>query len=244
MSLPVADTLTAIVVHPDANARMLLKQTASTVHQYGKLLQFGSCAEAITKLKTGENVGVVFLSASLDSIEISDFIRRARSFPAAQEAAFILILGSQDPRASSVANNLLHGSDGFLLQPYSVDALVEVTKIATKVRAERSRIRETVAMTLLVRNLMSQIDEIAYLKACGYEGRLSMSGLKETCSTLHTLPAESQQVFLDVALKLFDEAPPPRVVDPAHRYKGPSQKVKQKLEGQVRTNIKSKTGNA
>lgn len=243
MSQFVTDSLTAIVVHPDTNARMLLKQATSTVHQYGKLLQFGSCAEAITKIKTGENIGVIFISASISSIDLSDFIRRARSLPAAQEAAFILLLGTQDPRASSIANNLLHGSDGFLLQPYSVDSLVEVTQLAAKVRTERARIRETTAMKLLVRNIMSQIDEIAYLKACGYEGRLSMNGLKETCSTLHTLPAESQQAFLEVALKLFEEAPPPRRVDPAHQYKGPSQKVKQKLEGQVRSNIKSKTGN-
>jgi CheY-like chemotaxis protein len=244
MTLSHSDKLHALVVHHDANARMLLKQATSSLHQFGKLFLFSSCAEAITKLKTGEHFGVIFLPSSLGKEEISEFIRRARGFPAAQDAAFVLIMGARDQAASTVATSMLQGVDGFLFQPYSVDALTQITEIASRVRLERARSRESVAMSLLVRNIMSQIDEIAYLKACGYEGKLSVNGLRETCSTLQKLPTESQAVFLDVAVNLFQDAPPPRVVNPEHKYKGPSQRVKQKVEKQVLTDIKTKTGNA
>ena len=121
------------------------------------------------------------------------------------------------------------GADGFLFEPYSVDQLVEITDLAAKVKAERSLAREQAALGFLLNDVMQQIDLIAYLRSAGYDVGRGMRRFKQMCTVFGTLEGESLDLYYNLAVDKFIEAPFPKKMYQAN-YKGASKRVKEKME--------------
>lgn len=231
----------AVIIDPELDTRMRLKQATSSVHQFGKVHQQQSLREAMGRLSGDERCDVIFISYRFEQPEIVEFIKQAKGTKSGQDAAYVMLMRSKDQDATKVATNVMIGADGFLFEPYSVDYLVEITNLAAKVRKERADTRERGALTFLVNDIINQLDLVSSMKAQGFEVVTSMKKLKEMCTVFSTLSPESFQVYTDVAIKQFGDAPVPKKIA-QKKYGGASSRVKKKLEQKIAAEMTATSG--
>lgn len=225
------DKFDAIIIDPDLDSRMRLKQATSSVYNFRKVVQAVDLNEALSKLQSGvETADVIFVSYRFDQKDVTKFIANSKATRTGQDCAYILVMKTKNQDSSTVALNVMVGADGFLFEPYSVDYLLEITKLADQVKAERSASREKAAMGLVVQDMMHQVDQAAYLKACRYEYGRNLRKLKELSAVFSTFDAAKTETYFDIAIRMFGEAPIPKPVQQHKRYAGVSNRIKRKME--------------
>ncbi|MBX7137816.1 MAG: hypothetical protein K1X83_07510 [Oligoflexia bacterium] len=221
----------AFIIDSDIDTRMRLRQATSSVQQFGKVTALNEPRDATMKLQSGaEHCDVIFLSCRFDDKEIAEFVRAAKETKFGQDAAYILVLNTNNQDSSTVANSVMLGLDGFLFEPYSVDQLVEITVLSAKVKKERSVARERIALTLMMTDMMNQLDLVAYLKSTGILPETSWKKLTEFAAPLRNLGPESFALYCDIAVAMFSNAPAPKRSFKTENYKGASSRVKRKME--------------
>jgi len=224
----------AIIMDSDIDTRMRLRQATSSVTQFGKVSALSGCREALQKMQTGaEKCDVAFISSRFDTPEVTEFIKAAKETKTGQDSAYILVLTSKNQDSSTIANNVMIGVDGFLFEPYSVDQLLEITQLSARVKKERSVARERIALTLLVNDIINQVDLVCYLKSLGHEPGTSMKKLKELCAGLPNLSPDAFQIYTDVAITSFGMTPVPKRAFKTDNYKGASSRVKKRMEQKI-----------
>jgi len=224
----------AMIVDSDINSRMKLKQATGQVPLFADIAHETSLEETLDTLQSGNlHCDVVFISHRFDQGDVKRFIEQAKEIKNGQDAAYILVMDKKPGSNAEVAEYLTNGFDGFLFEPYSVDSLTEITRLAAKVRTERTAAREKVAITLLVTDLISQLDLVAFLKSSGYSVSKSQEKLKDLEEKLHALNPEAFQVYYDIATKMFSELPAPRKNLQVQKYGGVSTRVRQRMEKKI-----------
>lgn len=229
-----ARKIDSLVVESNMQARNRLKQAAISIPEFGKMEFQSTTSEAIHRLTTGgTSLDIVFVTYRIEHAELLGFIKQAKEAKLAQDAAFILILENEDQNSSTVASNMLVGADGLLFEPFSVDQLVEITRLAAKVKRERADARERAALRVLVQDISAQIDTLSQLKKHGYDVGTTQKKLREVCSVLKTLDSSATQIYFDTAVELFESAPLPRPLAGKLAYGGVSSRVRKKMEQRV-----------
>jgi len=224
----------SIIIETDTGSRNRLKQAALAVPEFGKVEFQSSPAEAIYRLNNGpERCDLVFISYRFDQASIMSFIREAKNAKQGQDAAFIMILESDDNDASKVATNMLVGADGLLFEPFSVDQLVDITRLASKVKKERVETREKAALQFMVNDTITQVDTLASLKKMGYDVGTTLRKFRELCSVLQTLEPTSREAYYQIAIEAFQAAPIPKPLVGRVQYGGVSSRIKKKMENKV-----------
>jgi response regulator RpfG family c-di-GMP phosphodiesterase len=221
----------ALVIEPDLDSRMRLKAAMTSVPAFKQNFQVGKIKEGQQKIDTSSKaIDVVFVSYRFTEEEVNEFLQYAKAAPITQDAAFILIKKSQDQQSTSIASSVLAGADGLLFEPFSVDQLMEITRIASKVKKERSSAREEGALKFLLSDVINQIDQVAYLKACEYETGTSMKKLKEMCGVFASLSPESKEIYNRIVIEAFENAHIPKMVFQRKKYTGASSRVQKRME--------------
>ena len=238
------EKLAACVVDPDSHTRHRLREATRPVYYFGEVAQYSRLDEALSSIEVGRKCDVAFLAATFSGPDVADFVRRAKGLVAGQDTAFVLLVRADKKDKSSIAQGVLDGVDGFLFEPYSVEALAEIARLATTVRRERSVGREKVAMTLLISDVIRQLDLVAYLRSCEMEPERSMRRLGELCGQFKSLSGERAEVFLETMIKLFSELPPPSKSFQASLYKGASLRVKKKMADKLTAEVESQIKSA
>ena len=236
--------LNCILVQDDINSRMRLKQAMSSVVDFGQLNQMGAFGEALKELERDIIWDVVFVSTTFDIKAIEDFIEKAKKTKQGQDSAYVALMKSQSEGNALIATLMMAGVNGFLNEPYSVDNLVEITHLATKVRKERSEAREKAAISLLMKDIMKQIDLVAYLKQSGCEPGTSLRALKDMCESIQRRSGESLETYLKIAVDIFENAELPKQAFQTKLYGGVSSRIKARMEKKLQAEIKSGTGSA
>ena len=226
--------LQAMIVDSILDSRMKLKQATTSCNLFSTVTQIGSLSDAQAKLSLGgDHWDVVFVSCHFDESEALSFVAQAKENQAGQDAAYILVLQAKEEGTAGLAQRLLQGVDGFLYEPYSINSLTEITQLAARVRKERREAREKIAMTLLVADIINQLDMVSYIKKAGYETTRSMQKFRELCAGLKNFAPESHELCQEIVLRLFTEAPPPRRMMQVKQYKGASHRVRQNMEKKI-----------
>lgn len=244
MTNPIFQKFDALLVDPEIQSRMRLKQATTAVPHFGKVHQVNELREAQGKLAGNERCDVVFISRRFEMETIISFIKTAKSTPQGQDSAYILVLGAKDQDSSTVAASVMSGFDGFLFEPYSVDNLLEITQISARVRKERSQAREEAAMKLLVTDLLNQVDLLSYMKTVKSDPTRVFKKLRETTAVLKTLSPESVDVYYRVALDMFENAPLPTKIFQRKNYGGASSRVKRKMEDKLIAELEKDSADA
>lgn len=224
------DRFSAIIVDPEGGNRIRLKQAASAVPEFDKVAQIANLNEALAKLEGSEETNVIFLSNKAFSADIPQFIKNAKGTPHGELATYILILSQSEQADTSYASAMLQGADGFLIEPYSVDALLEITRISAKVRKERLEAREAVAIKFLMQEISDQVNTISELLTVGGQVLRPMRKLRQMCEIFQTLDDATRAKYLSSAVEVFEAAHPPL---PRAAYKGVSSRVKKRLENKI-----------
>lgn len=224
----------SLIVDPDSAARMRLKQATTSCVYFDKVHQIATLGEAQSRLSNGyERCDVVFLSCRLSKSEISTFIKEAKATQMGQDAAYILVLQGNAQDTATVAENVMVGADSFLFEPYSVDSLLEITQLASKLKKERHLARQERALRLVVADLMNRLDIMAYLKATGHEVPRHMREFKEKCDSIRALDPESIDIYQQIILDMFEKAPLPKPLPTTMKYAGASNRLKKKMEQKI-----------
>ena len=232
------ETFDALVIDSDLDARMRLKQAMSSVAAFKSGAQYGKLNEALMRLESSPvPIGVIFISFRFDTEETMKFISKAREITSSQDAAFIHVKRSEDQQSTAVAASVLNGADGLLFEPFSVDQLVEITILASRVKKERSTAREEGALKFLLTDVLGQIDQLAFLKSCDYETGPTLKKLKDSCAVFHTLTPESKLIYLNIVSDVFETAPLPKVEFQKKKYGGVSSRVAKRMEKKTLTQM-------
>lgn len=222
--------LSAVLMDRDMDVRMRLKQATSSVSSFGKVHQSTLPKEALDKLRAEGPIDVVFISYQYEKHQIVDFIKEAKADPAGQDTAYVLVLKRKGESNAALAEYMLTGADGFLFEPFSVDELVEITALATRVKKERLVARELMAVKLLLKDLINTLDALYLLLVSQMVADNTKKRFVELCSRLHTLQPETKILYFDLAIQMFGRVPVPNRDHLGRPYGGTSKRVKRKLE--------------
>lgn len=226
-----------LIVDPDMPGRMRLKQATTPISEFGLVTPVGSINEANAFLGGEKITDVVFLSARLPQDQLAPFIQLAKQTKGGMDAAYVIVTKNSGDGARSIAEIMMIGGDGMLCEPYSVDSLLEITLLSAKVRGERAGEREKVAIGIMVRDMISQLDLVCCLKANNCELGLSIRKLKDVAAMVHALAPESQAVYLEVMQQCFLDAPLPPKALGLKKYGGVSNRIKKKMEQKLADEI-------
>jgi len=203
-------------------ARLRLAMRASllfpTVHVANSL-------EEAERQFSEEPIDIVFIAMREDGDAINRFIKRLKQELVGRDAAYVLLL---EGRRSSgeVARTLVDGADALLLEPYSVESLHTISRLAETMKKERSRMRMQVPLRLLVRELAAQLGQVARLEKSGASASVSRGVLQEMCSVLCELDPETRSLYFEVLLDIFPEIPATHCSVHVGTYRGVSQRVR------------------
>jgi len=221
----------AIIVDPNLDSRMRLKQATAAVPQFGEVAQNSTLQEAIQRLDAfQQRCDVIFISYRFEQAEVAKFVAEAKKTKYGQDAAYVLVLKSKDQDNTTVAETMLQGVDGFLFEPYSVDTMLEMTRLATRVRCEREAAREKLAVSLMMGDIIKQLDFVAFLKASGVSVSRSLQKLREMCVHLQAMPEDTREQRWQIMIDHFIEAKPPPKGLQIKSYTGVSSRVRAKME--------------
>jgi CheY-like chemotaxis protein len=230
--------LDALIVDPDIDTRMRLKTATTSVSQFKRVFLLGSLKEGLDRLGSSEPFNVMFLSYKFPQKDITDFIQSGKKTKSGEDAAYVLIVGTNSQDSSTVASSVLMGADGLLFEPYSVDNLTEITNLAVRVKKERSTHREEAALKFLINDMINTLDLLTYLKAAGHDVGRGLKRFKDMCAVLDTLGGDSKEIYMRVAQQMFEEAPLPKKLF-QKAYVGASSRIKKKMEEKLLAELES-----
>ena len=219
----------AIAIDPDSGGRTRLKTSTQSVVQFQSIEFYSSLVEGLCTIRESEKLfDVVFLSERLPREDLKGFIEDTRKLTPTQDAAYVLLLPPNESQAAKTAQSVLIGFDGCLMEPYSVTSLLDITKLAARVKKKRSDARERVAIQFLVKDIIKHVDRLAYIRACRMDVGPTLKRLKEACSVFGTLDERCVGLYYDSACDLFEGAPC-NSLDEKTAYKGVSNRIKQRM---------------
>lgn len=227
---PATYRLSGLVIESTLASKMRLKEALGSLPRFSSVTPLSSLKEAGEIVRSGEqNHDLLFISQAFPNEEVAAFIKTAKELPGTQDAAFVLLLKSS--KEADMAGAMLIGFDGMLAEPYSVDSLNAICELALKVKVERGIAREQAVLTFMISEVCKQLDNVAVLKACGYESSRGMDKLKQACLNFKHLSAEAAKSYENVAEKVFGSAPPAKL--PEKRYTGVSKRIKSKQVSKI-----------
>lgn len=227
-----------LIVDPDMPGRMRLKQATTPISEFGLVTPVGNVNEASAFLNGEKMTDVVFLSARLPQEHISPFIQAAKQSKGGQDAAYVIVKKNQgDGGATSIAEIMMIGGDGMLCEPYSVDSLLEITILSARVRKERASEREKIAIGLMVKDLVAQLDLVCCLKANNCEPGLSIRKLKDVAGMIHALEGDARTLYFEVMQQVFMDAPLPPKALGVKKYGGASNRIKKRMDQKLADEI-------
>ena len=226
------DFLRGLIVDSKPDARIRLKSATQSVTEFKDVDIAGSPEDGIRRIGSSQPFDVVFISKRFSQSEIDSFVAEAKALKGAQDAAFVILLAPEHQNSASVVRNVLEGCDGFLVEPFSVDSISEMVKLASFVKSERNKEREARAIRFLMEDVSKQLDRLAYIKRCGFDLGPNIQKLEEMCNVFKTLSPERTQLYFDLLPNVFAEASPPTYPN-ARSYKGVSDRVRKRMEARV-----------
>ncbi len=151
----------ALIINPDLDSRIRLKQALNFVPEFKIVKMVSTLTEALQRLRAGESFGSVFVSTLFGHEVAREFIGQSKESAGGRESAYILTL-SGGAKSIEVAADLSHGADGFLVEPFSVDALQKIYRLAVRVKKQFILARQKESLRLLMQEAADCIDHHAF----------------------------------------------------------------------------------
>jgi len=230
----------ALILDNDAASRNRLKSVCGSVINFGKIVTSSTVQHSLKELSTAESrTDVIFVSHHIDHDSTVQFIKDCKSSVEGEDATYIMVLPTSEGAKTQMANAMMIGADGVLFEPYSVDVLIEITELSDKIRRERGQSREESAIRLLLKDIVKQVDALAFLKSSGNDVGPVVKHFKASCSTLRTLEPATLDLYFQLAIEAFEKAPVMSVFMKTVRYEGVSQRVRKRLAEIVKSRVQS-----
>jgi len=221
--------LKGVIFDPDKKSRMRLKTATTPIAYFETMIPCGNQRETLDWIDREDRVDIVFLSERIDSEVIENFIAQVKNSAKGVDSIFVVVKSSADG-GIPVSEALSLGADGILCEPFSVANLVEVVELANKIARERAGMRARITITLLVTDLVNQIDAAAYLVKQGYRPKTLIKSLHKLGERIREIKDEHLDVYFEVVTKLVSATKPMNRDLATKIYRGASQRVRRNTE--------------
>jgi hypothetical protein len=149
-----------------------------------------------------------------------------------------MLLPSGSAQDSSLAEIMQSGVDGFLLEPYSSDDLVKITRLASRVSKDNTTTREFVNIKFLVKDQIRLLDAIYCLHRGNIDTSQTFDKFRKLCLQVKDLQPESYKNYLSVLIDACERSMVP-VEIPRNPYSGKSERTKKKVDQMLISRLES-----
>ncbi len=225
--------LDVLAIEPESGARSRVNYALSDAGTFGTVEMAASLDDSWKKIALGAFYDVIFVSQRLKDREVMSFVRKCKETRAGRYSTYIMILNSNENSEASIRLKHALGLDAFLLEPYSSEQLEEVVDFSFETRTSREEVRNRVAISLSVIDIMDQLNLVAFLTKCRFSTRRSWQRLKEMCEPLREMTRTGEEVYFDLIEHIFPEAPFPKHFKPDEYHRGVTERVREKMERRI-----------
>lgn len=220
-----------LLIEPELERRNRLKTVTSAATVFERVEAIATLEDALTRL-SAQNWDVVFISSQMSHDKVDDFIPLARQTKFGKLAAFIAIEKRNEQMESTVGSSVVRGVDGVLWEPYSVDSVIATTKIADQIKAADALLRKKAAVSMMVEDALSEVDNIGRALLSGQEDsyRASLKKLKDVGDNLKVFAKDSAPVYNEVFRSKVSQSVGQTLKVLRQRYGGVSERVQRMLD--------------
>lgn len=215
----------ALIIDPNALTRTYIWEAVLSDRHFSVVTASRSTDDSAAQFLQGYECDVVLLSSNIDIVKTREFIQAMRASEGGKEAALVAVVYSKEQTATGLGSLLAEGADGLLLSPFSVHSLAQVAEIAKRVKREFDRKRKLAAAKLIGLDLLLKFDELNRGFVRGVEGQKAMGKLRQSVQQLEKVVEGHTEIFAEAIGGNLSNIEPPK-----SSYKGPSQRIKKKLE--------------
>ena len=212
----------ALVINPDLDSRIRLKQAFNLIPQFKVVKVVSTLTEAFERLFSGESFGSLFVSTMFGKPVISEFIRRSKGTTGGRECAYILTFPGS-PVKRTVTESTACGADGILMEPFSVDSLQKIYRIAVRVKRSYVAARQKQGLKHLLEDAADTIDHHAFLLSRFPDAPVPGAALKLQ-KALEQVAQSAEDAYIEALEEVFSTMSKPR--KPA--YRGASRRLQKK----------------
>ncbi|NMC63980.1 MAG: response regulator [SAR324 cluster bacterium] len=225
--------LKSLVIDPDAESRNRVRNALLDFEAFSEPESNTSLEESSRQIALGSFFDIVFISQRFPGPEITSFVNRCKNTKSGEDSTYIMILNTNEQSESAIRLQHAFGVDAFLLEPYSSEQLKEVVDFSFDIKQERAEVRQQVGLSLVIIDLIDQINLIAFLKSCGFSTARSMKRLKELCLPLKEVSGQSLDTYFNLVERLFTSAPFPTHFNPDEYHRGVTERVRERMERRI-----------
>jgi CheY-like chemotaxis protein len=215
----------ALIIDPNALTRTYIWEAVLSDRHFSVVTASRNTEDSAAQFLQGYECDVVLISSNIELDKIKEFIQTMRNSVGGREAAIVTVVYAKEQTATGLGSLLAEGSDGLLLSPFSVHSLAQVAEIAKKVKRDFDRKRKVAAAKLMGFDLLLKFDELNRGFARGLDGVKAIDRLRESVLRLEKVLEGHPDVFAEAVRENLSNIEPPK-----SSYKGPSQRIKKKLE--------------
>lgn len=185
------------------------KQIANEVPLIRTTSFVNSLKEGVATLDLIPNLSNIFISSEIELEATQNFLQIARSSTSCKTAKFISLLRPHHAEKTHISRSIQTGFDAFLTEPFSVFRLEELVKSVNIITINSEEQRQEIAITLLIKELLSIVDQIAKERSSGLNATYSYSKVSEACKELAKLSVSAKEVYLKHLIQQTRKSVPP-----------------------------------
>jgi hypothetical protein len=217
-----------LLVDPDPGNKTRLSGACAEVVHFGDFHFVREESKGLLKLNDDSPINVVFVSLELGLEAVSTFVTRAVKSRWGMNSSFIGVsYGSGDERTLRKTYPALHG---FLIAPFSVKNLTEITRLASETKKEIEEKRLDSSISSIVEDAVKQIRVGFLLKSVGVDSVSESERLNGLKNTIKNIPKSQHDRYYRILVNTFVAIDHPDVIPPGINYRGASKRIRQKIE--------------
>jgi len=189
--------------------------------------------ELHTKLSEFESLHLVLIAPEYSQKQIKTLLDIAKKNAITANAAFILLLDSNDPKERTAWQEC--GIDGFLVPPYTVDTFSSLASMTNKIIRERGKSKRRMVMTNKLETFITQLNLVALnTHTESKDLPLNRKLLKHLGKGFGIVHREDLDMYLDVLLEVMTNPDRQR----SHLgYNGASNRLRRKFEKKLEEQV-------
>lgn len=222
----------AIVVDSDMGSRSRVKQAAVANHVFKEVIFAQDPKEGMAKIIMG-SVDVVFIANRFGREAVHEFVKLGKGTTQGEDSAYILVIPQSEEMQQIIASGVVEGVDGFLIEPFSADGVLETTHIAQRIKQENMEKRARTAAALYVKNARSQFGRLRYFKKLGRSTEQAAKELQAIATSVRGMSSANKEFYMNQLIDEFIATLPP-----ASEYAGVSKRIKQRQDQKKEAEMK------
>lgn len=204
----------ALIVSERMDTRRLLRQFLQFSNSFEQVASTKAFDEALWHLVETPQYNFVFIGSEFESEATASFITSARKGETKKsKKKFILVFREGEQNPEKVAQSMMLGFHAFLCEPFSADAIAEITQLAGKVSQQQTALRLKAATGILLSDVCEDSDDEEDAssketdlweqskKSCEYYNKVTSESVTLAASKLQALPPSDRVEGLNALRK-------------------------------------------